>query len=131
MSRRMRIEMEPIRMTILVREAIERAGGALDRPPSADGWPVATLADCPACIEVVHVDCAPWGQHLALRLADEPHYPGEMPAECVAWWERGDWVPCHCGAALVWDEAGRVPGSRLCMRGHAVELTDDGRAVRR
>lgn len=39
-----------------------------------------------------------------------------------------------CGAALVWYEAGYVPGYRICLAGHHAMLTGDGstaRAVRR
>ncbi len=66
-----------------------------------------------------------------LRLQSEPAYPGEWAGVvCVAWWERGDWVPCPhhgCGAPLVWYEAGYVPGYRICLWGHHAQLSRDGR----
>jgi len=52
--------------------------------------------------------------HLGLRMEIEPEYPNEEPP---MWWERADWLPCpECGAALVWYEAGYVPGYRVCAR---------------
>jgi hypothetical protein len=57
---------------------------------------------------------------LALDLG--PLGPGE------AWWEK-PLPPCpDCGGALVWFEAGYVPGTRKCL-GAAIGTTPDGRAT--
>lgn len=70
-------------------------------------------------------------QRLGLRIEREPRYPGEWPASAVAWHERGCWTPCPvCGAALVWYEAGYVPGYRICLSGHHSRLSADGRSAR-
>ncbi len=64
---------------------------------------------------------------LGVRLEDEPEYPGECPA---AWWSLGAWVGCPaCGFALLWCEAGFVPGWRVCLAGHAVQLAGNGRSA--
>jgi hypothetical protein len=50
---------------------------------------------------------------MAVRLASEPPYPIEFPA----FWATVDFTPCPvCGAALLWHEAGHVPGYRVCVR---------------
>ncbi|MDE3097253.1 MAG: hypothetical protein KGK07_14790 [Chloroflexota bacterium] len=63
----------------------------------------------------------------------EPPYPGEWPeGKGITWWERDMWTPCPtCGAALLWCEAGAVPGWRICLAGHACQLADDGRSAKR
>lgn len=72
-------------------------------------------------------------QYRGLRMRDEPPFPGEWHDGGVAWYERGQWVPCpvpRCGRALVWYEAGYVPGYRICTRGHHAQLSRDGRSAR-
>lgn len=138
----------PLRLTVPAREALIRAGNsvsvatdvyvdpdpeALDprRPPSlqrsrAQTWHV-QLVRAPRGIERVWI--LSYGQYAGLRLRDEPAYPGEISA---AWWERGEWTPCpRCGLALVWYEAGYVPGYRICLAGHHAQLSDDGRSTLR
>ena len=69
-------------------------------------------------------------QHRALRLVDEPAFAGEWSRDVLAWHDHGDLVPCPtCGAALVWHEAGYVPGYRRCESGHFAQLADDGRSA--
>lgn len=47
-------------------------------------------------------------------------------------YDRGAWMGCPtCGAALLWCEAGFVPGWRICLGGHAVQLSEDGRVATR
>jgi hypothetical protein len=67
------------------------------------------------------------GPYLALRLDNEPAYPGESMA---AWWETGYFAPCpKCGTALLNAEAGYVPGWRVCLGGHFCQLSNDGIAT--
>lgn len=72
-------------------------------------------------------------QYHGLRLGSEPEYPGEWPdGEGIAWHEHGQLVACpECGHALLWCEAGYVPGWRICLAGHAVQLSGDGRSAER
>jgi len=63
----------------------------------------------------------------AIRVCGEPKFTDEMPAP---WHVVGDWQPCPvCGATLAWDEAGHVPGARVCLgpAGHRLVLRSDGR----
>lgn len=71
-------------------------------------------------------------QHRGLRMEGEPQYPGEW-RDGIAWHEQGDWVPCphrRCARALIWYEAGYVPGYRICTAGHHAQLSEDGRTAR-
>lgn len=58
----------------------------------------------------------------ALRLADEPPYPGEFRGD--GWREAALRIGCPgprghpCGSVLIWAEASYVPGWRFCLRGH-------------
>lgn len=117
------------RMTIPVREALRRAGNEVVTAGAGDLYAV-TLRSPPAgivdCLIGNHAD-----QHRGLRMHDEPPYPGEWPRGGVAWHEQGQWTPCpKCGGALVWYEAGYVPGYRICTAGHHVQLSADGRSAR-
>lgn len=123
-------EYGPYRMTIPAREALEAAGNVISRtdaPPSlAPSYAVTVAGRMPRGI----VECVIDGpaQHRGLRLDSEPEYPREMSG-AVAWHDRGQWVPCpapRCGRALVWYEAGYVPGYRVCTAGHHAQLSDDG-----
>lgn len=121
--------LQRIRLTVPAREALEKAGNvckSLD-----DGtWDVTLLAP-PGGLELVRLqrwDSAE--EQMALRLTQEPSYPGEGPAKSVAWHQRGELVPCpECGAGLVWYEAGYVPGTRVCLKGHGAQLSPDGRTA--
>lgn len=99
------------------------------------GLHTVSLAFPPGELEVVYASEQGRGGYaddprLGLRLRDEPPFGGELPAEAVSWWIRGDWTACpDCGAALEWDEAGHVPGHRRCLNGHAVMLSGDGRSA--
>jgi hypothetical protein len=117
-----------LRMTIPVREALERAGNEVAPDPAASQrWAVALRAP-PAGLVLVRVGAD--GADLALRMEDEPEWPGEWRADSIAWHEVGDWTPCPtCGAALVWYEAGYVPGYRICLDGHHAQLSADGRSA--
>lgn len=54
-----------------------------------------------------------YGYEQAFRLTIEPPYPNEMPDDNM--WTEAMLTPCpKCGAALVWWEAGYVPGYRVC-----------------
>ena len=115
---------------------VERPAGVEVRPGSVFGaaqepsglWAI-WLARPPAGIIVVRILGS---SDVAIRMADEPEYPGEAPA---AWHERGEWTPCPaqgCGRALLWAEAGYVPGYRVCAGGgHFARLTEDGRSAER
>lgn len=116
------------RLTIPAREALLRAGNTIDRPPMAAGLPVVTLHSPPPGLIVVMADVM-GEQSIAVRTTGEPPWPHEFDA---AWHERGAWIPCPtCGAALLWCEAGFVPGWRICLSGHAVQLAEDGRSGKR
>lgn len=135
------------RLTIPAREAIDRAwadaaakpsrrpGGIrwlkneIDRPPSAAGIPIVTLRTPPVvCLVIVHVEIM-GEQSMGVRTVEDGPWPGEFAA---AWYDVGAWVPCPtCGAALLWCEAGFVPGWRICLSGHASQLANDGRSAKR
>jgi len=115
-----------LRMTIPVRESLEANGHVVT--PNGDLFTVILSGrrmsrDVVAC-------CIVGKEYLALRLDNEPEYPGECPA---AWYQRGEWLPCpQCGAPIVWYEAGYVPGYRVCVRKphHHCQLSNDGRKVK-
>lgn len=129
---------EHVRLTVPAREALERAGneivedGRWSAPPSASGSTYrVTMRRPPGGIELVLIGHGE-AQHHALRLTIEESYPGEWPIVGVAWHERGYLVPCpECGTGLQWNEAGYVPGWRICLRGHAAQLSEDGRSAER
>ena len=131
-----------IRLTIPAREAIEGAWAAavrrgrapadvkntIDRPPSASGIPVVTLQTPPTVLVIVIAEVLGELSLGARTDADGP-WPREFEA---AWHDVGKWVPCPtCGAALLWCEAGYVPGWRICLSGHASQLSGDGRTAKR
>lgn len=178
---------ERLRTTIPTREALLANGNTVERDGDGGGmWPTyrVTLVRPPPGIVLCLVGRGRDQGH-ALRMPDEPEYPGEWrqpigppkppcpphafgcdvwddawmdghgtprPCSCgaaaqieewkalpepatepagIAWHEFGAWVPCPtCGAALVWYEAGYVPGYRVCVRGHHAQLSADGRSAR-
>lgn len=98
------------RMTIPAREALERVSilrdGAyyFERPPTGI---VVVLAP------IIEAGAPTSGYMAALRCDNEPQFPGERPNPDM--WIEVDFTPCpKCGAALVWYEAGYVPGYRVC-----------------
>jgi hypothetical protein len=129
------------RATITAIEAILKAGnrveaGGIEVQPGAvfeaaqklysaqDSWRVYLIRP-PKDIIVGHINEPPFQ---TLRLENEPEFPGEYPA---GWAERGTWMPCpKCGTALLWAEAGYVPGWRICLNGHFARLPSDGREAR-
>ena len=123
-----------LRLTIPAREALVREGNNILAQPW-DGlgrprWSV-ELHRPPEGLVLVLIGHGN-EQHRGLRCDDEPAYPGEWSADSIAWHERGDWTPCPargCGRALVWYEAGYVPGYRICTRGHHAQLSNDGRSA--
>jgi hypothetical protein len=126
---------ERLRLTIPAREALLRCeGNAIERDgetPIGCATYSVTLSTPPRPPLVECLIGQRDEQHRGLRCADEPAYPGEWPESVIAWHERGQWVGCpKCGGALIWYEAGYVPGYRLCTAGHHVQLSDDGRSAR-
>lgn len=137
-----------MRMTIPAREALERMGNDVSVDGNGTGPGVPDGSMLPSTFVTHHqtyrvtLRRPPAGvvlctigrgaeQHRGLRLADEPEYPGEWSGDVIAWHDRGDWVPCpQCGGALVWYEAGYVPGYRLCTSGHHVQLSRDGHSAK-
>jgi len=123
-----------LRMTIPARELLEQLGNEI-RIHTTDSGPrySVTLTGQLAAKGVLVLVLIGQGneQHRGLRLIDEPAYPGEWANGVgIAWHERGDWVRCpRCGHALVWYEAGYVPGYRLCTRGHHAQLSSDGKSA--
>jgi len=112
------------RLTVLAREALLAAGATitpaeppqmLDQltgawtPSTAPHWRVQLGHRCPAGLIVTQEYGSP---ALCIRRQDEPEWPGgEVPAA----WQQLDLTPCPtCGSALVWYEAGYVPGYRVC-----------------
>jgi hypothetical protein len=143
-----RVQIQPpvydrIRMTIPVREAFAAAGNRFwtDDAGEPETWAVELRRPPPRLVMVLTGGSRPnpdgssaLDQRHALRLENEPRWPNEWRPSLggVAWWEHGYWTPCPvtgCGVALVWDEAGRVPGSRLCLAGHRSRLSNDGRSA--
>lgn len=126
-----------VRMTIPARELLQQGGNIVELDPDETrhrAYTVTLAGRVPAPRLGLTLVLVGRGheQHYALRLASEPPYPDEWPAGAVPWYLRGEWVPCpRCGGALVWYEAGYVPGYRLCTRGHHAKLSDDGRSARR
>jgi hypothetical protein len=126
---------EQMRLTVPVREALEGAGNVAAPTHTPDGpiWTVTLQGTVPRGLAIVRIGRGAT-QQLGLRLAIEPEYPGEWPeGAAIAWYERGAWCRCpapRCGRALVWYEAGYVPGYRVCTRGHHVQLSNDGRSGR-
>lgn len=99
-----------MRMTSPARDAVERVATVRDgayyyqRPPSGV---VVVLAP------VIEAGAPTMGRMSALRLADDPPFSGELENHDM--WIEVDLTPCpQCGAALVWYEAGYVPGYRVC-----------------
>lgn len=111
-------------LTVRAREALIAAGNHIKQEDD-DTWLVVLTTPVPAVV----VTCrnSKTCTMTALRLQDEPPWRDEFPAP---WHEIGDWVACpKCGAALVWYEAGYVPGYRICLRGHHAQLARDGRSA--
>lgn len=99
-----------LRLTIPAREALQASGATVTQ--EADGRFSVTLEkSVPKGIVATHIN----GEiGLALRMEIEPEYPGEIGH---AFWEQVDFTPCpKCGAALIWYEAGYVPGYRVCAK---------------
>ncbi len=137
---------EAIRLTIPAREALTRAGNAVDPGLSQPGsmqvamtgtipnvlmWRVTMMGTVPSGLVLALIGHGAQ-QHRGLRLTSEPEYPSEW-RDGVAWYERGEWVPCPrkgCGRALVWYEAGYAPGYRVCTAGHHAQLSEDGRSAK-
>ena len=118
---------ERLRLTVPAREAIEAAGNrvTVDATPDGPRYTVNLVRPPPGLVVVAISGTS----EIGIRRADEPEYPGECPA---AWWDIGQWVPCPtCGHALLWCEAGFVPGWRICLSGHASQLSADGRTAER
>lgn len=119
-----------LRLTIPAKEALEKAGNRITETATSTGTRYAVEVSRPPYGIVMCLIGQGNDQHHGLRLENEPAYPGEWPESAVAWYERGEWVPCpQCGAALVWFEAGYVPGYRICTVGHHVQLSEDGRTA--
>lgn len=110
------------RLTIPAREALAQAGATISPAESpsimvngeweastASHWTVALGDRCPQGLVVTKE----YGSHaLCIRCDNEPEWPG---GEHQDFWSQVDLTPCPtCGAALVWYEAGYVPGYRVC-----------------
>lgn len=101
---------EGMRITIPVRELLEKSGATILHSHTPDGprYDVALGRKIPPGIVAVTICFS--GQK-GLRLEIEPEYPGEYYDK----WLQADWTPCcKCGAPLIWYEAGYVPGYRVC-----------------
>lgn len=99
------------RMTIPAREALERVSTVQN---GAYYYAVPPTGIVVVLAPSLELGGAPTGAYMtALRCDDEPPFPGERPNENM--WIVVDLTPCpKCGAALVWYEAGYVPGYRVC-----------------
>lgn len=99
------------RMTIPAREAIEEVSETWLQP-SGIGSEYAYLKP-PAGVIVVAVRTPDGLLETAYRLKNEPAFPGEHPHPNS--WLEASFLACpQCGYALVWYEAGYVPGYRVC-----------------
>ena len=102
-------------MTIPAREALFAAGAVVIPDDEGTTYTVTLGESVPLGLVVVHTDIpAQYGffEAISLRMDNEPAYPGEHDAD---YWHTLDFTPCpHCGAPLVWYEAGYVPGYRVC-----------------
>lgn len=119
-----------LRMTIPARELLSQLENAV--VPDGDRWSVTLTGQLPANgVLILALVGNGANQHRALRLVDEPPFPQEWANGAgIAWHEWGDWVRCpRCGRALVWYEAGYVPGYRICTRGHHAILRSDGKSA--
>lgn len=113
------------RLTIPAREAL-LACGALIEPVQApevldpftrqwvladsEHYSVSLRQKCPADLVVCQI--ANGSSALCIRRRDEPKWPG---CEVPDIWRQVDLTPCPmCSSALVWYEAGYVPGYRVC-----------------
>lgn len=98
------------RMTIPAREALERVSTVHDDAYYYQQPPVGVVA---VLAPVIEAGAPTSGYMTAFRCVDEPPFPGEQPNPDM--WVEVDLTPCpKCGAALVWYEAGYVPGYRVC-----------------
>jgi hypothetical protein len=120
------------RLTIPARERLLEYGNHVRPDPDpgtqADLWSVRLVRPPQDLVVVTTI----WQERdgnfpqSSLRLPHEPAYPREIEASC---WDRGAWLPCPtCGYATLWCEAGFVPGHRICLAGHALQLAADGRS---
>ena len=102
---------EDVILTIPAKELL-RARGATVEPGKTERTCNVTFpskASVPTDLVVSIVD-----YKIAVRLSSEPEWPGEHEAD---YWQRLAWQPCPvCGAAIMWYEAGYVPGYRVCAR---------------
>lgn len=108
-----------LRMTVPARERLEAATTGRDERMVFFARPPAGIVVVLAPVPGGH------GLSLAVRCDDEPEYPGEVP-NTVDSWLPAMLTPCPaCGAALVWYEAGYVPGYRVCAgaKHHHVRLS--------
>lgn len=115
-----------VRLTIPAWERLQRAGNPVARTDTPDGPRYSvTILRPPVGMVVSYITGT---SDIAIRTEEEGPYPRECPA---SWDVIGCFVPCPargCGSGLVWYEAGYVPGWRVChLRGHAAQLTEDGR----
>jgi hypothetical protein len=116
---------EGLRLTLPAKELLERAGNTVEK---TDKYYTLMLRYPPANVRVVIAEIM-GEQSLALRCEGEPQFPCEYPA---AWHDVGLFTACpECGAALMWCEAGYVPGWRICLAGHANQLSSDGKTSKR
>ena len=89
--------------TIPVVSEFDKAGVTAVRVED-ESWYIITLGKImPKGIVAVHINKKP---HLALRMEDEPPWPGEYPD----YWQQVDWTPCPKPGA------GHLVRSRLCAR---------------
>jgi hypothetical protein len=98
------------RMTIPAREALQKVSTVENDAYYFAAPPHGVIAVLAPIIDAV----IPAGGYMtAFRCLDEPPFPGEQPNRDM--WIEVDLTPCpKCGAALVWYEAGYVPGYRVC-----------------
>lgn len=99
-----------VRLTIPAREALEAHGAEIILEDPVEKFyqvtPGPTVPE--GIVAVILTGPSPLG----LRMENEPEYPGECE---ISRWAQVDFTPCpKCGHALIWYEAGFVPGYRVC-----------------
>jgi len=119
-------------LTGVALEALVRGGNEVSAGESC--YMVTLSGDVPVGLVVGAIPNPATGaiddESTCLRMMREPRFWNEH--EPLSWACYGQWLPCPaCGAALVWFEAGYVPGYRICVRKphHHAMLSSSGKTA--
>lgn len=107
-----------LHMTTGALAALSREGNKIWHRPSG-------LYDVLLSRPPLHLEVVKQKGLVSLRLHNERPFLGEVQTTPT---ERGVWVPCpECGRTLLPYETGFVPGYRICLGLHHVQLSLDGK----